>query len=276
MAKLNTVTSGTRPASPAAGEAYFETDTNKVIIWDGSAWTELASDSVPAFSNAYSVEFDGVDDYFEFGSNTYVDTSSAFSTSAWINLDTAVTGFMRFIILRSNASNAFVSYINSHASYGGLSFGIAGQSTVSTSTDISGSLVNSWNHIAIAYDGNGMTSASSFDVYLNGTSQSLSATGSTSAYGQINSLGKYSSGGGAFIDGKVDELSIFNSVLSSSDVTSIYNSGVPSDVSSLSPVGYWRMGDNDSGTGTTVTDQGSGGNDGTLTNGATFSSDVPS
>ena len=44
MAKLNTVTSGTRPASPAAGEAYFETDTNKIIIWDGSAWTELASD----------------------------------------------------------------------------------------------------------------------------------------------------------------------------------------------------------------------------------------
>jgi hypothetical protein len=44
MAKLNTVTSSTRPASPTAGEAYFETDTNKIIIWDGSAWTELVSD----------------------------------------------------------------------------------------------------------------------------------------------------------------------------------------------------------------------------------------
>lgn len=44
MAKLNTVTSSTRPASPAAGETYFETDTNKIIIWDGSAWTEIVSD----------------------------------------------------------------------------------------------------------------------------------------------------------------------------------------------------------------------------------------
>ena len=44
MAKLNTVTSGTRPASPAAVETYFETDTNEIIIWDGSAWTELVSD----------------------------------------------------------------------------------------------------------------------------------------------------------------------------------------------------------------------------------------
>ena len=44
MAKLDLITSSTRPASPTAGKAYFETDTNKVIIWNGSAWTELASD----------------------------------------------------------------------------------------------------------------------------------------------------------------------------------------------------------------------------------------
>ena len=73
----------------------------------------------------------------------------------------------------------------------------------------------------------------------------------------------------------MDELSFFNTELSVSDVTAIYNSGLPNDISSLSPVGWWRMGDNDGGTGTTVTDQGSGGNDGTLTNGPTFSTDVP-
>ena len=36
------------------------------------------------------------------------------------------------------------------------------------------------------------------------------------------------------------------------------------------------MGDNDGGSGTTVTDQGSGGNNGTLTNDAVFEEDVPS
>jgi len=35
------------------------------------------------------------------------------------------------------------------------------------------------------------------------------------------------------------------------------------------------MGDNDGGTGTTITDQGSGGNDGTLINAPTFSTNVP-
>ena len=77
-------------------------------------------------------------------------------------------------------------------------------------------------------------------------------------------------------EGLIDEVAIFNSALSASDITAIYNSGTPDDLSSYSPVGWWRMGDNDGGTGTTITDQGSGGNDGTLTNGPTFSTTVPS
>ena len=31
-------------------------------------------------------------------------------------------------------------------------------------------------------------------------------------------------------------------------MTSIYNSGILNDITSLSPVGWWRMGDNDGGT----------------------------
>lgn len=32
-------TSSTRPASPFEGQMIYETDTDKVLIWDGSAWT---------------------------------------------------------------------------------------------------------------------------------------------------------------------------------------------------------------------------------------------
>ena len=89
-----------------------------------------------------------------------------------------------------------------------------------------------------------------------------------------------------YANAKIDEVALYQSTLSDGGVTStgttatgdvadIYNSGVPTDLTSYSPVGWWRMGDNDSGTGTTVTDQGSGGNDGTLTNSPTFSIDAP-
>ncbi len=76
--------------------------------------------------------------------------------------------------------------------------------------------------------------------------------------------------------GLIDEAALFNSALSASDITTLYNRGVPGDISSLSPVGWWRMGDNDGASDITITDQGSGGNNGTLTNGPTFSTEVPS
>ena len=58
MATLNTVTSSTRPSSPAAGETYFETDTNKIIVWDGSAWTEIVSDGTAQMPRTPRVRID--------------------------------------------------------------------------------------------------------------------------------------------------------------------------------------------------------------------------
>ena len=45
MRTLNTCTSSTRPGSPAAGDTLFETDTNKIIVYDGSEFKEYKSDS---------------------------------------------------------------------------------------------------------------------------------------------------------------------------------------------------------------------------------------
>jgi hypothetical protein len=78
-----------------------------------------------------------------------------------------------------------------------------------------------------------------------------------------------------YSDGLMDEVSLFDTVLTQREITAMYNSGTPNDISSLNPIGWYRNGDNDSGTGTTITDQGSAGNDGTLTNGPTFSTTVP-
>ena len=45
MSTLNTCTSSTRPGSPSAGDTLFETDTNKIIVYDGSAFKEYDSDT---------------------------------------------------------------------------------------------------------------------------------------------------------------------------------------------------------------------------------------
>ena len=71
-----------------------------------------------------------------------------------------------------------------------------------------------------------------------------------------------------FTNGNIDEVAIFNKVLSGSEVSDIYNSGVPKDESSHDGLFmYYRFEDdvND----TTGTSNGTN-------NGATFSSTVPS
>jgi len=264
MAKLNTVTSGTRPASPAAGEAYFETDTNKVIIWDGSAWTELASDTVPSFSNTYSVDFDGTNDYMDVGNITALNAVANASYSFWYKTSEASTALVTLIGDSSQGLSAYQftdgnMYIHSFVS--------------GSAHSISNPTSGVWHHIACTFE------ASASKAYLDGSLVSTVDHGNTTAStcGNNFSIGRLTGYSNTLSGTKlVDDVALFTSTLSAADVTAIYNSGVPADLTSYSPVGWWRMGDNDSGTGTTITDQGSGGNDGTLTNGPTFSSDVPS
>ena len=45
MSTLNTCTSSTRPASPLAGDTLFETDTDSVIVYDGSAFKSYGADN---------------------------------------------------------------------------------------------------------------------------------------------------------------------------------------------------------------------------------------
>ncbi len=223
----------------------------------------IASPTAPAFSNAYSVDLDGTNDYISVPSSTDFDFGTgAFTFSMWF-------------------------YITDENQYGGLIYRSSGYRIKFQGNDQdikmeigsfrpyvvrhSSSLLNAWHHLAIVGD----RSENKIKGYLDaGTpyETSMSASASLSASGQPLFIGRHLT---YYIDGLVDEFSIFNSALSASDVTAIYNSGVPADISSLNPVGWWRMGDNDGGTGTTVTDQGSGGNNGTLTNGPTFSTTVP-
>jgi len=77
-------------------------------------------------------------------------------------------------------------------------------------------------------------------------------------------------GGGQAMDLLTDEWALFDKVLSASEVTNIYNSGAPGDLSGESDlIGWWRFEDN-------TNDSSSNSNSGTLTNGATYNASVPS
>jgi hypothetical protein len=242
----------------------------------------LAPLVLPSITNTYSVEFDGTNDYmsisdadiFSLGNGS--GTDNAFSISGWIYPPVG-DGQQTFYVATKDASGNREWAFRTVA--GKLHFFVFGTGGGYIGRNYSTGLTNAqWLHVAMTYDGS--KASSGIKLYLDGTrvddgdyaSGTYTAAKNTSAEVRVSALQVNNT----YSDGIIDELSIFNTELSASDITAIYNSGTPNDISSLNPVGWWRMGDNNSGSGTTITDQGSGSNDGTLVNGPTFSTNVPS
>mgnify|MGYP003651841238 CR=1 FL=1 len=226
-----------------------------------------ASGGTP-LENDFSLNFDGTDDYLDIGTVSELNGSiSAVTLSAWFNF--TGTYHTNFNLVLSGGSSGSDRFYFQQFSATALRYGSSSGFDDFTIPTVSSS---TWYHMALVHNG---TSAS---AYFNGSPSSsnpLTVTAPTANYGTALKVGAYYTGIAVF-GGLLDEVSVFDSALSASNITSIYNSGVPNDLSALSPVGWWRMGDNDGGTGTTITDQGSGGNNGTLTNSPTYSTSVPS
>jgi hypothetical protein len=158
-----------------------------------------------------------------------------------------------------------------------------GQKLILSGWSRSGVTLNdgNWHHIGIVIRQNtGSTFpmatawAGLFDVYIDGSN---STTGTYAGSLAISSENTLSAPSTKQMTGSMDEISVFNSALSSAAITEIYNSGVPNSLNSLTsastPVVWFRMGENATfsnpgGAGNwTIIDQGSAtNNNGTSVN----------
>ena len=229
-----------------------------------------------SFASTNSFTFDGNSDYIDMGNNLDFTNTDAFSISCWFKRTRS--GVSEFLVSKQDSTSNSRGYTllipfddnkvtvvirNNTASSGRL---IVDCTTAITDTN--------WHNIIMTYDGS--SNVSGINLYLDGnndtgvTSGTLSATISNTANFQIGAKN-----GSNEFSGNIDEVAVFNSELSQSDVTTIYNSGVPNDISSMSGlVSFWRMGDGS--VYPTINDE-IGSNDGTMTNmsSANFVSDVP-
>ena len=117
---------------------------------------------------------------------------------------------------------------------------------------------NQWNHYAVTYDGTILRG------YLNGEPVNTS----TIALNTGTSV-DFTIGGGAYtpangFSGDVSNIAIWDSVLTASNVSTIYNNGAPNDISLLSPNNWYKLNAQDTfdGTNWTIKDY-AGSNDGT-------------
>ena len=233
--------------------------------------------ATPSFANTLSTYFDGIDDRVEIN-RTLGSGYAELSISTWVkyNNNLATSNQYHPIVAKIGPSfgNSFVMQnIRSGASSNGGEVYFNVQTPNGSFSVFSGVVPsqNVWYNIVGTYDG------SNVKIYIDGVLKgTLSATGSINNNTELMMLGDAGHGGfSAFLNGNLDEVSIYSRGLTQSEVTSIYGGGVPSDVSSISNIeAWWRMGDGD--TANTITDN-VGSNNGTMVNmnSSNFVTDVP-
>ncbi len=223
----------------------------------------------PPFVNSQSILLDGVDDYVDIGNLSAISNTSTFSVSTWFKTNNISS--QTFLWSQgSGSSQLFAPSISTKdlIVFSGSSSIFVRRNNVFNSTD--------WFNLVVVYNGS-LTNAERIKLYLNGSLLVTSVSGTIPTttptfttnvkIGGITYLTNYT------FNGNIDETSFFNNALSQTDVNTIYGSGVPSDVSTISGITNWyRCGDGD--TAPTLTDN-IGSNDGTMTNFSTFSTDVP-
>jgi len=250
-------------------------------LTNGPTWSSDVPEAV--ITNTYSIDLNGTNQYMAANALASVVSSDNVGTfSAWVAPTDA----------SPNTAETIMGFGDANAD-SKLEIHISGitQTLVRASCSITGTIQwvlsssdlgwtnGVWHHVAVTHDG------STAKIYIDGVDISAGYTVTTDITAWLTDITgidtfcvgatNKNSAVTQYFDGLIDEAAYFSTALSAAQITAIYNSGVPANLDSYSPVGWYRMGDNDGGTGTTITDQGSGGNDGTLINAPTFSTNVP-
>jgi hypothetical protein len=291
---IPTTTSSTRPGSPSAGDAYFETDTKNYIIYDGANWRGYASDGASGWSgsNTYSLNFDGTDDNLAL-SSTVTPAAQQGTVSFWIKTSYSGPGQNQTIFSQADSSITSSYLFFGVLTTGEVRIGWADGGSVLIKKGSTTVNNGNWHHVACTSNG------SAWKIYIDGSDEGTltTVTGTASDgswYGDITSgsldicrIGcQERTSKDSFVNGNLDELAIWDSALSAAQITNIYKgesdggsggtNGTPGNLLSFSPKAWWRMGDGiEANSGTTVYDMSSFSNDMTMVSSPAYQSDTP-
>ncbi len=210
------------------------------------------------FNNTKSIGLDGIDDYVDCGSGASLQITGALTVSAWVKTtDTNYIGIygkgnsvaQADTYFRMQNTGVIRAFLNNNA------INVIGTTAIND---------GNWHHVMFVY-----VPSTSMTIYVDGSQDGQNTTSIPSAINN-NYSNVYISQFQKWL-GNLDEVAVWNSDQSAN--ASAIGSTIPTDLTPYAPLSWWRCGDGD--TAPTLTDNGSGGNNGTMTNFSTFSTDVP-
>jgi hypothetical protein len=239
---------------------------NNNIGWGKGAdnaigWGDIHADSyagltdivgTASYTNEYSLQFDGVDEHAK-GSTTFseLDGTNKFTLSMWIK-PTDLTGNRILYHIQRNTTQSNSQVLVWLSTAGQLQISVNATSTYSRSTT-SAITAGVWQHLLICFDLSQATSANKIRPFVNGVDV-FSVANNPPATFPVSSgpvfVGEEANGYISPFLGNIDEVAMW-STDERLNVASIYNGGVPFDLTTLAsaPAHYYRMGDGDTFSG---------------------------
>jgi len=190
-------------------------------LGDNSASNPLTQPN-EAVEDASVFDFSGSNQWIDCGIDSSIDTGDL-SVAFWFNKDSSASGFQ--YVFNSGSGSAKAGFV---FAFSGTNIYIGRKTRTHTAgfttyTNI-GISADKWHHIALTYN----DTSNNFVVYLDGQSVHTSTgTTATNAASSEIIFGRISNVASSYYKGKVSNAQIWQAELSSSEITTLYNSGVP-------------------------------------------------
>ena len=235
--------------------------TNSTIYGDNAPQTprilDVAQDSVKNFGTLKSgtaLSFDGTNDYVDIDSAISAISSDTVGTlSAWVNFDDLATDWdtlFGFTDGGASGTNRFLVRVNDTNNEFNVHFASGGTTQWKFDTDNTYN-TGQWYFLQLVQDG------TEPKLYIDGTEQAITYTTTTDKTQWFDDLSSFSEarigcedigGNTRFIDGKISNVKIFNSVLTESEIQEMYLNPeqiLPTGVSSSNLKLYLPMNEGD-------------------------------
>jgi len=200
-----------------------------------SEWYSYDHDA-SSFSDGKSLDLDGSNDFLHFAQgNIGSELETTGSVSMWVKIDShSSNGVMWQITAEEGTDNQlFILYHNgSNVIRGNVKLG-GTANIVDSATGLEND--GNWHHVVMTWMSGSKSSANNIvRLYIDGSQADTDAIGNTWNDGSppaTFTIGKNNIQNNAFFRGHLNDIAIFSDVLTSSEVTAIYNSGEPQDES---------------------------------------------
>jgi len=190
----------------------------------------------------YALSFDGTNDVINCGNDSSLQITGAMTVSYWFKGQGGSNSAGGVGKLGNNGSRGFcLGMTNTGVIY----FFIAPTASSVVSASYSHTPDTNWHHLVGVF-----TPSTSLEIYLDGQSVDTTPTSTSSQYNASNNLQIGARGDSTgFFDGEMSNAAIWNTNLTSTEITEVYNQGVPSNLNTFSgtaPVNWWQLGSNSS------------------------------